>query len=175
MKITYVRHGQTDYNLYKIFQADAPLNSTGIKQAKETAKKLKDKHFDICYCSPMLRTRQTLNEILKYHNDLKVIFDERLHERHYGELIGQHASVVTFNRWDMTAKIPYKGMESIPTVIDRVSSFYDDLFKTDYQNVLIVAHSGIFRASSVYFYGIPKSKDLSEYKLQNGEVATFEK
>ena len=30
--------------------------------------------FDACYCSSLVRTRQTLDEILKYHKNLKIVF-----------------------------------------------------------------------------------------------------
>ena len=43
MKIYYVRHGQTDWNLERKMQGggtERPLNETGIKQANETKKEL---------------------------------------------------------------------------------------------------------------------------------------
>ena len=48
--IYFIRHGQTNDNLIKIYtgQKDVPLNETGIKQAQDTAETLKDIKFDIC-------------------------------------------------------------------------------------------------------------------------------
>lgn len=78
--IYFVRHGQTEYNLNKIYagQQDIPLNATGIDQAKQTALTLKDIKFDLCFCSPLQRAKQTCSEILKYHKDLNPIYDDRL-------------------------------------------------------------------------------------------------
>ncbi len=76
----------------------------------------------------LLRTRQTLDEIIKYHKNLKVIFDDRLKERDYGEITGQPASVCNFRRWNANDEIPFK-METIPQMFDRVAKFYDDLKK----------------------------------------------
>ena len=72
--IYFVRHGQTDYNSNKLYagQKDVPLNKEGVKQAKQTAEQLKDLKFDICFCSPLLRAKQTLNEILNL-NKYKLI------------------------------------------------------------------------------------------------------
>ena len=63
--IYFVRHGQTFDNLNNIIQGNGDLTPLGIEQAKETAVKLKDVKFDICFCSPLKRTKQTLKEILK--------------------------------------------------------------------------------------------------------------
>ena len=42
--IYYVRHGETDFNLFNVSQGqlNTSLNKTGLKQAQETAEKLKD-------------------------------------------------------------------------------------------------------------------------------------
>ena len=76
--IYFVRHGQTDDNangnLLTGWSA-TPLNEKGFAQARETAENLNDIKFDICFCSPLLRTRQTLNEIIKYHKNLNVVYD----------------------------------------------------------------------------------------------------
>jgi broad specificity phosphatase PhoE len=56
----FVRHGETDYNKKNLAtgQHDVPLNDTGIAQAQEGAKHMKDK--DVCVVSsPLLRCRQT--------------------------------------------------------------------------------------------------------------------
>ena len=73
--IYFVRHGETDFNLFNISQGqlDTSLNETGIKQAKTIAKKLKDKNFDVIFCSSLKRARQTLYEIKQYHH-CKIFF-----------------------------------------------------------------------------------------------------
>ena len=84
--IYIVRHGQTDWNKQKVMQGqiDVPLNETGKEQARELGEKLKDIVFDHIFCSPLLRTRQTL-ENLKLKSNTRIIYDDRLKERNYGE------------------------------------------------------------------------------------------
>lgn len=173
----FVRHGQTDDNANGNLLtgwSSTPLNERGFEQAKETADKLKDVEFDICYCSPLLRTRQTLDEILKYHPSLKVIYDDRLKERDYGEITGKPASICKFRRWNANDEIPFK-MESIPQMFERISSFYDEILpKSQNKKVLIVAHSGVGRLSYFYFNGKPKDGDYSNFQLDNAKVIEFE-
>lgn len=177
--IYFVRHGQTDYNLNKICagQKDIPLNKNGIEQARLTALKLKDIKFDVCFCSPLIRAKQTCEEILKYHNNLKVYFDDRLKERNYGKLENQPQSSITFNRWKVgedEEQAKKFEIEDIMSVYDRISNFYDEIIKEyENKNVLVVAHNGIFRVSSAYFNGFPKGNDFSTIVMQNAEVVEF--
>lgn len=175
--IYFVRHGETDNNKNGNIltgNLSTPLNSTGLKQTKEAAEKLKNIHFDVCYCSPLTRTKQTLKEIKKYHKDLKIIFDDRLKERDYGEITGQPSSVCKFRRWHADDKIPFK-MESISEMFERVSSFYDEILpENKNKNVLIVSHSGTGRISHFYFKGKPKDNDYSGFQLNNSEIIMFE-
>ncbi len=171
--IYFVRHGQTDDNINGnrlTGWGSTPLNKTGFAQARETALELKDVRFDICFCSPLIRTKQTLNEILKYHKDLQVIFDDRLKERDYGEIMGKPADICKFRRWNANDEIPFK-MESIPQMFDRVASFYEEL-KKNYQgkNILIVSHSGTARMTYFYFNGKPSDGDYSNFKIENAKV-----
>ena len=178
--IYFVRHGQTSDNLNKIYtgQKDVPLNENGIAQAKETAELLKDVKFDVCFCSPLVRAKQTCGEILKYHKNLKVIYDDRLKERDYGKLVGQPVGSIKFNRWkvgdDVGMNQKYQ-IEEIMSVYNRVADFYDEVLpKYKGKNVLIVAHSGIGRIGSAYFNGMPENLDFSVIQIKNAEVLQFE-
>lgn len=174
--IYFVRHGQTDDNANGNLLSGwsgTPLNEKGFEQAKATSIELKDVKFDICFCSPLLRAKQTLNEILAYHKELKVIYDDRLKERDYGEITRKPASICEFRRWNANDKLPFK-MESISEMYARISSFYDEI-KTIYKanNILIVSHSGVGRLSYFYFNGRPKDNDYSNFKLDNAKIMKF--
>ena len=178
--IYFVRHGQTDDNLYKIYtgQKDIALNQNGLKQAVETAEKLKDVKFDICYCSPLIRAKQTCEQILKYHKAVTVIYDDRLKERDYGELVDKPVGSIPFNRWKVGADDAltekYK-IEPILHVYKRVEEFFDEILsKNRGKNILIVAHSGIGRIGSAYFNGMPDGQDFSTIKIPNAGFLVFE-
>ena len=116
--IYFVRHGQTDDNKNGIAQGNKPLNETGISQAKETAEMLKNLRFDICYCSPLERTKQTMQEIVKFHEKLDVIFDERLVERKYDKHVGKFKNDVENydKRWLANQSLA-ETIETIPEMI----------------------------------------------------------
>ena len=79
MKVTFVRHGQTDWNKVGKQQGrmDIPLNATGIEQAHQTAELLKSEPFDRVYSSPLTRARQTA-EIICENRDIPIILEPRL-------------------------------------------------------------------------------------------------
>ena len=174
--IYFVRHGQTNDNANGNILTghnETPLNENGVNQAKEIAKELKEIKFDVCYCSPLLRARQTLKEMLAFHKSLHVVFDDRLKERDYGEITGKPASICEFRRWNANDEIPYQ-MESIPQMFERVKSFYDEILpRLQNKTVLIVAHSGVGRMSHFYFNGKPKDNDYSNFILDNAKIINF--
>ena len=68
--IYLVRHGETDNNKQGIIQGstvDAPLNQTGIKQAKEAAIRLKVIPFAAAFSSQAVRANQTAKIIGLQH------------------------------------------------------------------------------------------------------------
>ena len=121
--IYIVRHGQTDWNVEGRNQGrtDIELNETGIEQAKETAKKLEDKNFDLVFSSPLKRAYKTA-QIICNNN---IILDSRLIERCNGDLEGklksEYKGLVDFanpneNRY---------GIETLPTFRRRITDFFD--------------------------------------------------
>ena len=57
MKITLVRHGQTESNYLGKIQGrgNELLNDTGRRQALKIKEKIKDIKYDYCYMSPLVR------------------------------------------------------------------------------------------------------------------------
>lgn len=80
-----MRHGKTDWNAMHQLQGrtDIPLNDEGREMAKRAAEEYRDVHFDICYCSPLCRARETA-EILLAGREIPIVTDDRLVEMSYG-------------------------------------------------------------------------------------------
>ena len=171
--IYLVRHGETNDNKNHIIQGNKSINSTGRKQVKNTALKLKDISFDICFCSPLKRAKQSLKIIKKYHKNLKVIFDDRLKERSYGELVGICFDTInkyTPTRWNSNFSL-HDSVETPEQVYERVANFYEEILpKYEGKNILIVAHGGIARMTHFYFNGKPQNNDYTDFKIANAEI-----
>lgn len=173
MKIYLVRHGEVNHNLYKMYNnEDEDLNETGIKQATELREKIKEIPYDIIISSPLTRTKHTAS-IINVKNK-QIVIDDRLKERDPGSLNGKPIDII--NRedyWDYYSTNQYGTSENIKTFFEKIYQFLDDLKTKKYENVLIVAHSGVSKAFNGYFNGINDGKFLKR-GLKNCEVKEYE-
>lgn len=80
-----MRHGKTDWNVKHKLQGktDIPLNEEGRRMAETAGKEYGSIHFDICYCSPLSRAKETAEIVLQGRN-IPIITDERLSEMSFG-------------------------------------------------------------------------------------------
>ncbi len=177
MKIYFVRHGKTEWNKLKKMQgvADIPLNEEGIEQAYKTKELISNIEFDCAICSPLKRTKQTLDIILEGRN-IPVIYDERIIERNYGEFEGTTKNVdFDYNEfWDYTKNVKYLKAENIRDFFNRVYDFLNDLKTKKYEKVLIVAHGGVSRALDCYFNGMMSDEKLATFIPENAKVMEYE-
>lgn len=178
MKIYLTRHGQTKYNKKKLMQGltDEPLNEIGMEQAKEAHKSVENVKFDAVYASPLDRAVTTAALVGNVSKD-SVITDERIIEFDFGpyelkEYAHLGAKMTLYWILPEVFKCP-KGVEDIPTARKRVESFFEDLKKKDYENVLIVCHGGIIRVISGYLL---KRKNGIKWrpKPKNCEIRVFD-
>jgi 2,3-bisphosphoglycerate-dependent phosphoglycerate mutase len=158
------RHGQTKFNKSKRFtgRVNSKLTIEGIEQSNSVAEQLKAKKFQIAFMTSLSRSSQSLRLVLKYHPECeRVIVDDRLIERSYGDLERKHHKTIIkkygkrqFNLWHRSYDIPPPGGESIKTVEMRVLSFINDLLaliKSEKVNVAISAHNNSMRPLRRYF------------------------
>lgn len=84
-----MRHGKTDWNAERRLQGrtDITLNEEGRSMARAAAEEYKDVHFDICFCSPLVRARETA-DILLAGRDVPIVIDDRLIEMCFGSFEG---------------------------------------------------------------------------------------
>lgn len=176
MKLYIVRHGQTDGNVNKIMDGirDIDLNDTGIEQAKETRDALNGINLDLVICSPLSRTKHTM-EIINDKN-IPVIFDDRVKERDCGEFTGKGFDSLDRDLyWNYFDKTIYEKAESMTHLFNRVYSFLDEI-KEKYKDkkILLVTHEGITKVINCYFNGIPEDGNLQTLGLKNCEIKEYD-
>ena len=150
-----MRHGKTDWNeLHKLQgHTDIPFNANGIAMAENAAKEYKNVHFDVCYCSPLTRARQTADIILRDRDEkVPVIIDDRLIEMGFGEYegiqgytddAGYNVNTLFHNP---AGYIPDKGAESLDELFARTGEFLDTIIKPELakgKDILIVGHGAM--------------------------------
>ena len=179
MKLLVTRHGQTDWNVQKkvMGRCDEPLNEKGLEQAEETRKKLLEENIDLIICSPLKRAKQTA-EVINDGRNIKVIYDDRIIERDFGEFEGMETKDFDFHGyWNYYKNDCYKSAENIQDFFKRVYEFLDDItLKYKDKNLLIVAHGGISIPIRCYFdKNIPGGSLVDAgLVLKNCQVASYD-
>ena len=148
-----MRHGKTDWNAKHRLQGreDIPLNEEGREMARAAKAAHSDLHFDICYCSPLIRAKETA-EIFLSGTDTPIVTDNRLREMSFGIYEGtEHVTQTPECPVYTLFKDPvhYKAVneaESLEELYARTGNFIKEVLTPEYvaaKNILIVAHGGM--------------------------------
>lgn len=149
-----MRHGKTDWNEeYKLQgRTDIALNNEGRNMAKLAAEEYKDVHFDVCYCSPLVRAKETA-EIVLANRDIPIITDDRLKEMCFGDFEGMSYNFNTVNGpVDIIFHRPEEYVESIggaetfSELFARTGEFLKEVVEPalkEEKDVLIVGHGAM--------------------------------
>ena len=145
-----IRHGKTDWNERHKLQGrtDIPINAEGRRMAEEAASACKDVHLDVCYCSPLIRARETAQIVLKGRG-VPILYDDRLREMGFGEYEGVENSFripdcrINTLFFHPEEYIADRGAESLEELFSRTGEFlreviYPGLEKE--QDILIMGH-----------------------------------
>jgi len=148
-----MRHGRTDWNDACKLQGrtDIPLNEAGRHMAQEAAERYRDIPFDVCFCSPLIRARETAEIVLK-GRDLPILLDDRLKEMSFGVCEGSEnifenpdSPVYTLFK-DPPHYVAPEGAESFEELFARTGSFLKEVVEPALQegkDVLIVGHGAM--------------------------------
>lgn len=163
-----MRHGKTDWNLKHKLQGktDIPLNEEGRQMAREAGEQYKDVHFDVCYCSPLIRAKETAQIMLK-GRDIPIIIEDRLEEMGFGIYEGEEG---VFNKPECPVRelffnpkgyVAVGGAESIEELFARTGSFLDEIAYPEVEkgrDVLIVGHGAMNSAVICQVFHKPVEK-----------------
>lgn len=179
-----MRHGKTDWNEKSLLQGrtDIPLNEEGIKMAEKAYENYKDVHFDICFCSPLIRAKETARIVLGNRNT-PVEYDDRLVEMSFGICEGEPYSfkepVGAMSEFFIHPE-NYDGVpegESTADLFERTGSFLNEKvypLLEEGKDVLIVGHGAMNSAIVCQVNGIPV-KDFWSTGIENCKLIKLNK
>ena len=149
-----IRHGKTDWNERHKLQGrtDVPLNGEGRRMAEAAREEYRDVHFDVCFCSPLVRARETAEILLRGRN-VPVLADDRLMEMSFGSYEGTENSFdipdcpinVLFYHPELYTSPP-GGAESLDDLFARTGAFLQERVEPlleEGKDVLIVGHGAM--------------------------------
>lgn len=148
-----MRHGKTEWNeLHKLQgRTDIPLNEEGRRMAEQAREKYRDVSFDICYCSPLIRARETAEIVLQGRN-IPILYDDRLMEMNFGVYEGTRNclqildSPVRVLFKDPAHYVAVEGGESLEELYARTGAFLKEVVEPELEagkDVLIVGHGAM--------------------------------
>jgi alpha-ribazole phosphatase/probable phosphoglycerate mutase len=140
IKITYFVHGTTTDNEKEVSSGwfDVELSELGTKQAIDLRDLIKDKSFDVVFCSDLKRAVKSAE--LTFKDKVEILQDKRLRECNYGEYNAKPSEIVEPMQEKMVVD-KFPGGESYEDVKIRINDFLNFL-KQNYEgkSVAIVAH-----------------------------------
>ncbi len=153
VKITYFVHGTTTDNEKNLSSGcfDVELSDLGVKQSIKLKEQIKNKKFDVVFCSDLKRSIDSAK--LTFEETTPIIIDKRLRECDYGRYNAYPSTIVEpMQEENITQKFP--DGESYEDVKARISEFLKDL-KSNYdgKSVAIVAHKAPQLALDVLLKG----------------------
>ena len=127
-KLITVRHGQSTWNAENRFTGwvDVDLSKTGIEEAEQSGKLIKDLkiEIDFFYSSYLIRSIKTLEIILNILGKKdKTVKAWELNERHYGELTGLNKAEIKNKIGDQKFKEYRRSWDVSPPPLKKNSEF----------------------------------------------------
>ncbi|MGH2805634.1 MAG: histidine phosphatase family protein [Actinomycetota bacterium] len=176
--IFLVRHGATDWNIYKRAQghADIDLNAEGHRQASTAAQELGHLEIDAVYASDLKRAVDTATPIAAAHG-LEVKLDKRLREIDQGEWEGLTVEEISAKWPDLWGPARHysarPGGESPQQVRDRSLEALSDIVAAHADDhVVIVSHGGTIRWISAEALGYDEYRSRRIRGLGNGAIVS---
>lgn len=185
--LVIVRHGQSAWNLENRFTGwvDVDITEKGEAEAKAAGDKLRSYNFDLAFTSGLLRAQHTLQIILNEigQNSIPVVKDEKLNERHYGDLQGANKAETAekygeeqVHIWRRSYDIAPPNGESLKDTADRVIPYFQEKIVPELKkgkNIIVAAHGNSLRALIMYIEKLTP-EEILQVELPTGAPKMYE-
>jgi len=154
-----VRHGEAESNVERYFGGwlNSPLTALGHEQARVLHKRLAHEGIQRAFCSDLLRTRQTFQEL---GLPCPVTYARELREKSYGKLEGVKwgEDEEKYDRYHTDAHARAPGGENCSEVQKRTVDYFNScIFPAKEEKVLVVSHHGPIVLLACKLLGMPLS------------------
>ncbi|CYV01034.1 histidine phosphatase family protein [Streptococcus suis] len=187
MKIYFVRHGKTEWNLEGRFQGysgDSALLPESYQDLEKLGKYLAEIPFDAIYSSDLQRAHSTAVEIARAnHHCQTVLTTQQLREWNFGTLEGSKMAIFRAiypkQAWALKHNLALFNndlfeAESVRQVTQRMVDFVQSLKGQDMETVLIVSHGAFLTASIHRLLGFSPAQLRHRGGLDNASVTILE-
>lgn len=181
--LVLARHGQSEWNLKKLFTGwrDPDLTGLGVEEARNAGRWLKAQgsQFDVAFTSNLKRAQNTCALILEAmgQTGVETIRSEALNERDYGDLSGlnkddarERWGDAQVHEWRRSYDVPPPGGESLKDTAARVLPFYIQHILPRVmggERVLVAAHGNSLRALVMVLDGMT-TKTIASLEIATG-------
>lgn len=181
-KILLVRHARTEGAPRGSFvgRTDLPLAAGGVDQARRLLPLLRAHKPDVCYCSPLLRTRQTADAILTglplplhTEDDLREIDFGQWECKTFDQIVAS-TPARTVKQWaQCDQRFTFPGGESLGGFMARVRRAAKRLTRDEASTVLVVTHGGIIRSMICQLLGL-RPRDYVLFDVANASCTVID-
>ncbi len=192
--LVLIRHGQSVWNAANRFTGwtDVELSEKGEIEAADAGIKLADVRFDVVHTSALIRAQRTADIVMSKNTvsgKISTRVDERLNERHYGDLQGLNKAETAeihgsdqVHIWRRSFDVPPPGGESLEMTAERTIPYFVEEIIPDLEsgkNVLVAAHGNSLRSIVMHIEGISPEEITSLeiptgipmfYRFDNGKI-----
>ncbi|HFI0053948.1 TPA: histidine phosphatase family protein [Streptococcus suis] len=187
MKIYFVRHGKTEWNVEGRFQGasgDSALLPQAFEELELLGKHLADLPFDAIYSSDLQRATITAEQIAKANRYCQTVqTSPQLREWSFGKLEGSKMSIFRAIYPKQAQALKHNlalfnndlfDAESVRQVTQRMVDFVQSLKGQDMETVLIVSHGAFLTASIHRLLGFPPAQLRHRGGLDNASISILE-
>ncbi|HGA1494121.1 TPA: histidine phosphatase family protein [Streptococcus suis] len=187
MKIYFVRHGKTEWNLEGRFQGysgDSALLPESYQDLEKLGKYLAEIPFDAIFSSDLQRAQVTAQEIAKVnHHCQTVLTTPQLREWNFGRLEGSKMAIFRAiypkQAWTLKHNLALFDndlfeAESVRQVTQRMVDFVQSLKEQNLETILIVSHGAFLTASIHCLLGFPPAQLRHRGGLDNASISILE-